>query len=325
METPATPEGMTSAAPAFDHSQSTTSLFPSCIKRDNGIQQRARMLDNGIVAEYAEALKAGTQFPPITVYYDGADYWLADGYHRIEAAEEADLETIQAEIRPGGRRDAILFAVGANRDHGLRRTREDVRRSIETMLQDQEWGAWSDRAIAERVGCDHKTVGAVRAQLGKFPSSGNSLNGIKLERKSAPNGVGTAPQIEEIEGDSLSGIRSSVAAMRDHKTASAGQKAQTPTPATTEKRIGRDGKVRIIQNKTPPTKAATTAKTKTPPRLNAGQAMIAVRDALVRLQSVEGMLSLSDARTLAGNYRDALARLVARFPELEEGEGRQDA
>ena len=66
---------------------------------------------------------------------------------------------------------------------------------------------------------------------------------------------------------------------------------------------------------------------KTPPRLNAGREMIAVRDALVRLQSVEGMLSLSDARTLASNYRAALERLVARFPALADdgGEGRQDA
>ncbi len=57
---------------------------------DAGIQQRAAMLNSGIVAEYAEAMQAGAQFPPITIFNDGEINWLADGYHRAEAADEVE-------------------------------------------------------------------------------------------------------------------------------------------------------------------------------------------------------------------------------------------
>ncbi len=39
------------------------------------------MLNDGIVAEYAEAMLDGAKFPPVIVYRDGAVHWLADGYH----------------------------------------------------------------------------------------------------------------------------------------------------------------------------------------------------------------------------------------------------
>ena len=40
---------------------------------------------------------------------------LADGYHRVAAARRRGLETIEAEVRPGSRQDALRYAaeVGA--------------------------------------------------------------------------------------------------------------------------------------------------------------------------------------------------------------------
>ncbi len=77
-------------------SNSISSLPIRSIRTDHTIQQRAKLLDNGIVAEYSEAMQAGCQFPPVIVYYDGANHWLADGYHRLEAADEAGKKTIAA-------------------------------------------------------------------------------------------------------------------------------------------------------------------------------------------------------------------------------------
>ena len=45
---------------------------------------------------------------------------------------------------------------------GLRRTHEDKRRAVRSMLERHP--DWSDRRIAEHVGVDHKTVGSVRAE-----------------------------------------------------------------------------------------------------------------------------------------------------------------
>jgi hypothetical protein len=72
------------------------------------------------------------------VFYDGAEYWLADGFHRVHAAQKLRRLTIAADVRQGTRRDAVLLSARANAEHGLRRTNEDKRRAVLTLLADPE-------------------------------------------------------------------------------------------------------------------------------------------------------------------------------------------
>jgi hypothetical protein len=115
-----------------------------------------------VVEEYAAAMADGAKFPAITVFYDGAEYWLADGFHRLAATETAGSLTINCDVRQGTRRDAVLHSVGANAAHGMRRTNEDKRRAVRVLLEDAEWSQWGDRKIARRCGVDHKTVATLR-------------------------------------------------------------------------------------------------------------------------------------------------------------------
>ena len=89
--------------------------------QDGGAQMRVEMTES-IVQEYAEAMVAGDVFPPIIVYFDGAEHWLGDGFHRIESAKMIGRIEIDADVRQGTQRDAMLFGIGANAKHGLRRT-----------------------------------------------------------------------------------------------------------------------------------------------------------------------------------------------------------
>jgi hypothetical protein len=73
--------------------------------------------------------------------------------------------TVPAKLIAGDRRAAILHAAAANANHGLRRTNADKRRSVETLLRDEEWRAWSDAEIARRCLVDPKTVGNIRREL----------------------------------------------------------------------------------------------------------------------------------------------------------------
>jgi hypothetical protein len=138
---------------------------------DGGAQMRTEMSAE-TVADYAEEMVSGTKFPAIVVYYDGTEHWLADGYHRVEAARKIGRETTQAEIRDGSSRDATLHAIGANASHGLRRTQADKRRAVVAILADKEWARWSDRKIAQVAKVDHKTVGKIRREHlgGEIPS-----------------------------------------------------------------------------------------------------------------------------------------------------------
>jgi ParB-like chromosome segregation protein Spo0J len=130
------------------------------------VQARVAMNEETI-EEYAEAMRNGDKFPPVVVFSDdGASYWLADGFHRYHAAKKtANKWTLPAEIRDGGKREAILFAVGANASHGLRRSREDKRNSVLKLLNDKEWSQWSDREIARRCQVSPDTVNRIRRSL----------------------------------------------------------------------------------------------------------------------------------------------------------------
>jgi ParB-like chromosome segregation protein Spo0J len=117
-------------------------------------------------------MQGGASFPPIVVFLDcEGTFWLADGFHRTAGAERAGLTEIAADVRAGGRHDALLYAASANSMHGVRRTSKDKRRAVELVLQ--EFPHATDRWVAERCGVDHKTVGAVRRmrRLGEFPQA----------------------------------------------------------------------------------------------------------------------------------------------------------
>lgn len=147
-----------------------TKIKLKLIRLDGGTQPRAA-IDQDVVADYAEKIKAGQDMPPVVLFHDGADYWLADGFHRFHAATDAGQADINAEVRTGGKRQAVLYSVGANASHGLRRSNADKRKAVQTLLADEEWAKWSDRKIAEACNVDHKTVAEVRkSHTGEIPS-----------------------------------------------------------------------------------------------------------------------------------------------------------
>ncbi len=75
----------------------------------------------------------------------------------------------------------MLFSVSANATHGLRRTNADKRRAVETLLNDEEWGNWSDREVARRCGVSHPFVINIRKNL--------SGNRYQIERLTSRNGT----------------------------------------------------------------------------------------------------------------------------------------
>jgi hypothetical protein len=77
---------------------------------------------------------------------------------------------VDCEVREGSKEDAQRHAVGANADHGARRTNEDKRRAV--LLAFDLWPDASDRQIAEYARVSAPTVGAVRKGTVKVLQSG---------------------------------------------------------------------------------------------------------------------------------------------------------
>lgn len=134
------------------------------VRIDGGTQIREK-LDDAVVQEYAERMQDGAVFPPVIVVYDGENYWLADGFHRLHALKLLEREAIDCLVYEGTLRDAILVAVKANSTHGLRRTNADKRRAAVKLLEDEEWSKKSNRWIAETCGVSRQLVDLIRNEL----------------------------------------------------------------------------------------------------------------------------------------------------------------
>lgn len=157
----------------------TKTLKLDDITIDGGTQIRVE-LDQQHVADLAGA----DDLEPVIVYHDGSTHWLADGFHRYFAAKHRGDKDIAARIVKGTQREAILFAVGANAAHGLKRTNADKRKAVLTLLQDAEWGKRSDSWIAEKCRVHHETVAAIRRESTcEIASQRTGKDGRKIETK----------------------------------------------------------------------------------------------------------------------------------------------
>lgn len=128
---------------------------------DRRIQVRVGGLDADTVAAYAAIFAAGGSLPPVVVFFDdrnGALY-LADGFHRVAAAQQAGLAEIAAEVRPGGLAGAVEYAEEANLTHGLNLTMRDKRAILERRIaRGHEWASWSNVRLAAALGVDEGTI-----------------------------------------------------------------------------------------------------------------------------------------------------------------------
>ena len=168
---------------------------------DGGTQARLK-IDDDIVMEYGEAMQRGDTFPPVIAFDDGNWLWLADGFHRYHACKLLGKSAIATDRREGSQRDAILYSLGANASHGLRRSNADKRRAVEMMLKDSQWSQWSNCDIARRCGVSESMVRATRdgdtSHKTKYENSGRTFIHPKTGK---PTQMKTA-KIGENKGDS---------------------------------------------------------------------------------------------------------------------------
>jgi hypothetical protein len=142
---------------------------------DERVQARSKIVPK-VVDEYAEAMRQGAEFPPLMVFQEGDTRILADGHARHIAAKRVGRVSINCEVRAGGLRDAMLLAAGANATHGCPRSTADKRCAVLKLLNDDEWGVWSDREIARHCHVGHQLVAKLRELTGRATSDRKFTN-----------------------------------------------------------------------------------------------------------------------------------------------------
>ena len=154
----------------------------NAIRLDGETQARIA-LDNAQVADYAEAMRDGDKFPPIVVFHDGSDYWLADGFHRYHATKQIGHTSIEAEVKVGTVEEAQIYAFGANAKRGLSTNQEDNRSIIIRMLNHPISKGWTNAEIARHVGVSKMTVGRVKSSLESKATKAPGDNKKTYQRK----------------------------------------------------------------------------------------------------------------------------------------------
>lgn len=209
-------------------------------------------LSEDTVEDYAEAMRGKAKFPPVTVFADAErdTLWLADGFHRVAAAEADGYKAVKAEVIPGTFADALKHALGANANHGLRRSNADKQKALEMAWANRrELWPRKDKAdpsaavLAEACGISLGTVNRFLAEV--EPISMREVHGA--------NFPGQPPQNVEVEPPKKTRGKPPV------------RKNAPPPPPPVRKVFGKDGKVRPVAPVRPATPTAAPVRKIAPP------------------------------------------------------------
>lgn len=152
------------------------------VRIDCGTQIRTA-IDQLMVDDYAEKMEAGDEFPPVTLFNDGVNFYLADGFHRYFALKKLGRHGTEAEVRSGTLSEAILFALKANSKHGKPRTIADKTNAVMICLKHVEWSMFPTAKIAEM--CDVSIPFVAKLRRGEEPEKIKYVDkdGEIIERK----------------------------------------------------------------------------------------------------------------------------------------------
>jgi hypothetical protein len=153
--------------------------------------QRREVESKETISRYAEIYSdygEEAPFPPIVAFAENPKtaletpdekIWIADGFHRVKAAKKANIVRIKLDLRKGGKREALLYALGANGEHGLHLSLDERRANAQAMLADEEWRTWSNVEISAHVHLAPNTIEKLR----------KTVEGAQVDERKGKDGV----------------------------------------------------------------------------------------------------------------------------------------
>lgn len=180
----------------------------SQIKVDGDSQPRSG-LNADCVETYAADMKDGDVFPPVDAVFDGENYWLWDGFHRLAAAKKNAQATIQARIVKGDVNEARWLSCTANRAQGLYRSNDDKAVVVRRALAHPKAVGLSNRLIAEHCGVSEHAVRLHRQQAESGATKSHLPPGRKVMGRDEKSYPSQAPPDSSIpdDGPPMEGVK----------------------------------------------------------------------------------------------------------------------
>ncbi len=181
----------------------TKTLAIDLLRIDGDTQSRVS-INQDAVDDYAEVIGESNgdwPFPPLDVFHDGAEYFVADGFHRYHGAQQCKRGSVPCRVHNGTALDAAIFAMTANDKHGMRLTRADKRRCVERLLDGKKR---TQKEIAELAGVSKRLVQIIvsernpasiagKAQISPQPTSSGVSSDATAPAGAVPTGTGDPP------------------------------------------------------------------------------------------------------------------------------------
>jgi hypothetical protein len=157
-------------AHAGKHRKEPSEILLSDLVMSPGMQLRAA-IEQQTVDDYATALEAGDEFPPIEAIRMCGRLIVVDGWHRYFAHLSCKLATIRVHILEGlGEAEAFYLAIVANRSHGHPRSAKDKRNVARSMLNNPAYACLSTRELQKLTGISHNLFATVRREMEHGPA-----------------------------------------------------------------------------------------------------------------------------------------------------------
>lgn len=148
---------------------------------------RATETDSETVIEYANLMRQGVEFPPVTLAEWGkGNVALVDGVHRLTAAMNAKLDKLPVTVvKVKSKLEAELLAFRANVTHGKLLTADEKRKACIELLKQPVMAKLSNVKAAQRMGVSDMTVKRYRDGIGTKSPAANH-NGHKGKSATEP-------------------------------------------------------------------------------------------------------------------------------------------
>lgn len=146
----------------------TKALSIDLLRIDADTQARVKISEE-TVDDYAEVIGNDPTWSmgTIHVFHDGTDYFVADGFHRTLAAIRVNRASLPCKIHKGTAKDARIFGMTANDQHGLRMSQADKRSCVEWLLDNG--GKMTQKEVAAKAGVSIRMVSGVVADRKAVP------------------------------------------------------------------------------------------------------------------------------------------------------------
>jgi hypothetical protein len=176
-------------------------LSLNLIHTDDAIKPRLE-LDRRWIEALAKAIRQDCKLPPVVCFYDGDNYWLADGLDRLEAAKLAEQKTILADIRQGSRQEAISYSKSGSRRNKEKQQVVDRFLELLKFMGEEEKKYWSNIDIGAYCAVSNTQVSNRMKEVGyKQPSAllrksskgeifSRDISKVQQNRKSTSKGNG---------------------------------------------------------------------------------------------------------------------------------------